>query len=117
MNKVTRTTPREQASPQNGMPEPVPYVYRQQSRRNDWAARIARRNAGGWSQPPAVSAPEETGNVHRRPLMGIMRTLDSFTPRRLAGCALLKDGAARQVAAMPPFGTAGSDLDSTVTLH
>jgi len=41
----------------DGMPEPVPYVYRQQKRRNDWAARIARRNAQGWWQPPAVSAP------------------------------------------------------------
>ncbi len=57
MNKVTKTTPRERTSPQNGMPEPVPYVYRQHKRRNDWAARIARRNAQGWWQPPAVPAP------------------------------------------------------------
>jgi hypothetical protein len=55
MNKVTKTTPRERISPQNGMPEPVPYVYRQQKRRNNWAARIARRNAQVWGQPPAVS--------------------------------------------------------------
>jgi hypothetical protein len=56
MKKVTKTTPRERNSSQNGMPESVPYVYRQQERRNDWAARIARRNAQGWLQPPAVSA-------------------------------------------------------------
>ena len=55
-NKVTKTTPRERFSPQNGMPEPVPYVYRQQNRRNDWAARIARPNAEVW-WPTAVSAP------------------------------------------------------------
>jgi hypothetical protein len=57
MTKVKRVTPREQTSPQNGIPVSVPYVYRQQSRRNDWAARIARRNAQGWWQPPDVPAP------------------------------------------------------------
>jgi len=57
MNKITKATPRERSSPQNGMPEPVRYVYRQQKRRNDWAARIARRNAEGWLPPPAVSVP------------------------------------------------------------
>ena len=56
MAKVKKATPHERTSSQNGMPEPVPYVYRQQSRRNDWAARIARRNAQGWWQPPDAPA-------------------------------------------------------------
>jgi hypothetical protein len=55
MNKVVKAKPRERTSQQNGMPEPVPYVYRQQGRRNDWAARIARRNAQGWRQPPPAA--------------------------------------------------------------
>ena len=79
-NKVTKTTPHERSSPQNGMPEPVPYVYRQQNRRNDWAGRIARPNAEVW-WPTAVSAPEPKANARRRPLIGIMRALDSFTAR------------------------------------
>lgn len=54
--RAAKTAPRERISPQNGLPEPVPYVYRQQSRRNTYAARIARRNAQEWGQPPALSA-------------------------------------------------------------
>jgi hypothetical protein len=54
--RAAKTAPRERTSPQNGLPEPVPYVYRQQKRRNTYAARIARRNAQEWGQPPAVSA-------------------------------------------------------------
>jgi len=46
MNKVTKTTSRGRSS-QNGMPEPVPYVYRQQNRRDDWTARIARPTLAG----------------------------------------------------------------------
>ena len=61
MNKVTKTTPRERTSGQNGMPELVPYVYRQLKRRNDWAARIARRNSQDWSQPPAFSPSKADG--------------------------------------------------------
>jgi hypothetical protein len=45
MSKVPKALPREYSAAQNGMPEPVRYVYRQQDRRNSWAARIARRNA------------------------------------------------------------------------
>ena len=51
--RVVKTTPRERTSLRNGLPEPVLYVYRQQRRRNTYAARIARRNAGGWWLPPA----------------------------------------------------------------
>jgi hypothetical protein len=50
--KVSKAAPRERYSPQNGLPEPVPYVYREQKRRNTYAARIARRNAQGWWQAP-----------------------------------------------------------------
>ena len=45
---------RQRASSQNGLPEPVPYVYGQQTRRNTYAARIAQRNVQGWWQPPAA---------------------------------------------------------------
>src|SRR5690349_24795644 len=51
--KGVSTAPRQRASAQNGLPEPVPYVYGQQTRRNTYAARIARRNVQGW-QPPAA---------------------------------------------------------------
>ncbi len=54
--KALKTTPRERSSSQNGLPESVPYVYRQQKRRNTYAARIAQRNAQVWGQPPAVAA-------------------------------------------------------------
>ncbi len=50
--KATSTAPRQRTSPQNGLPELVPYVYGQQTRRNTYAARIARRNVQGWWQPP-----------------------------------------------------------------
>ena len=53
--KAAKTGPRERASAQNGLPEPVPYVYREQKRRNTYAARIARRNAQGWWQPPDLA--------------------------------------------------------------
>jgi hypothetical protein len=52
--RAVRAAPRRRASAQNGMPEHVPYVYGQQTRRNTYAARIARRNVQGWWQPPAV---------------------------------------------------------------
>jgi hypothetical protein len=45
--KSAKTASRERSSLQNGLPEPVPYVYREQQRRNTYAARIARRNAQG----------------------------------------------------------------------
>jgi hypothetical protein len=41
--KASRPGSREASSPQNGQPETVPYVYRQQ-RGTSYAARIARRN-------------------------------------------------------------------------
>ena len=50
--KGTSIAPRQRTSPQNGLPELVPYVYGQQTRRNTYAARIARRNVQGWWQPP-----------------------------------------------------------------
>jgi hypothetical protein len=52
--KATSTAPRQRTSPHNGLPEPVPYVYGQQTRRNTYAARIARRNVQGWWLPPAA---------------------------------------------------------------
>jgi hypothetical protein len=54
--RAARTTPREAISPRNGLPEHVPYVYRQQEHRNTYAARIARRNARGWWLPPVLPA-------------------------------------------------------------
>jgi hypothetical protein len=51
--KTASAAPRQRTSPQNGLPERVPYVYGQETRRNTYAARIARRNAQGWWQPPA----------------------------------------------------------------
>jgi hypothetical protein len=62
--RAAKAAPRERTPPQNGLPEPVPYVYRQQKRRNTYAARIARRNAQEWGQPPALAAgPDEASNV------------------------------------------------------
>ena len=52
--RAVHIAPRQRASSQNGLPEPVPYVYGQQTRRNTYAARIARRNVQGWWQPPAA---------------------------------------------------------------
>jgi hypothetical protein len=52
--KATSTAPRQRTSPQNGLPELVPYVYGQQARRNTYAARIAWRNIQGWWQPPVA---------------------------------------------------------------
>jgi hypothetical protein len=75
MNKVLKAGPRDRTSPQNGMPEPVPYVYRQQERRNDWAARIARRNAQGWWQPSAALPIRPKPYVHRPNLPVITLTV------------------------------------------
>ena len=55
--KAATIAPRERSSPQNGIPELVPYVYRQQKRRDNDAARTARRNAQGWWKPLAIPAP------------------------------------------------------------
>jgi len=52
--KAARAAPRHSASAQNGLPVLVPYVYGQQTRRNSYAARIARRNVQGLSQPPVA---------------------------------------------------------------
>jgi hypothetical protein len=52
--KGARAAPHQRTPPRNGLPEPVPYVYGQQTRRNTYAARIARRNIQGWWQPPAA---------------------------------------------------------------
>jgi hypothetical protein len=51
--KAQRASARRDTSPQNGLPQRVPYVYGQQTRRNTYAARIARRNTQGWWQRPA----------------------------------------------------------------
>jgi hypothetical protein len=53
--KVAKTAPRDGISTQNGRPENVPYVYRQQQRRNTYAARIAQRNAQESGLSPAVA--------------------------------------------------------------
>jgi hypothetical protein len=52
--KAAKTAPREGSSPRNGLPEPVLYVYREQGRRNTYAARIARRTVERLQQPPAL---------------------------------------------------------------
>ena len=52
--RAVHVASRQRASSQNGLPESVPYVYGQQTRRNTYAARIARRNVEGWWQPPAA---------------------------------------------------------------
>jgi len=52
--KAAHAAARERTSSQNGLPEPVPYVYGQQTRRNTYAARIARRNVQGLCLPPAA---------------------------------------------------------------
>jgi len=52
--KAAHAAPRQRTSPRNGLPEPVPYVYGQQTQRNTYAARIAQRNIQGWWQPPAA---------------------------------------------------------------
>lgn len=58
--RVARTAPRERTSARNGLPEHVPYVYRQQKLRNTYAARIARRNARGWWLPGVLpGGPDE----------------------------------------------------------
>jgi hypothetical protein len=45
--KTTKTAPRERSSPQNGRPELVPYVYRQQKRGSTEAAQAAQVQHGG----------------------------------------------------------------------
>lgn len=60
--KGTNAASHQRTSSQNGLPEPVPYVYGQQTRRNTYAARIAQRNVQGWWQlPAALPEPELTG--------------------------------------------------------
>lgn len=60
--RAVSIAPRQSASQQNGLPQLVPYVYRQQARRNSYAARIARRNVQGAGQPPAaLPRPRVTG--------------------------------------------------------
>lgn len=58
--RAARTTPRDRTSARNGLPEHVPYVYRQQKHRNTYAARIAQRNARGWWRPGVLpGGPDE----------------------------------------------------------
>src|SRR6185437_11807641 len=60
--KGTHAASRQRTSSQNGMPESVPYVYGQQTRRNTYATRIAQRNVQGWGQlPAALPEPKLTG--------------------------------------------------------
>jgi hypothetical protein len=57
--RAASIAPRQSASSPNGLPELVPYVYGQQTRRNSYAARIARRNVQGGCQPAtALPGPE-----------------------------------------------------------
>jgi hypothetical protein len=53
--KGTHAASHQRTSSQNGLPESVPYVYGQQTRRNTYATRIAQRNAQGWWQLPGSS--------------------------------------------------------------
>ena len=52
--RAPRAASRQRTSPQNGLPEHVPYVYGQQARRNTYAGRIAQRNVDGWWLLPAA---------------------------------------------------------------
>jgi hypothetical protein len=52
--KGTHAASHQGTSSRNGMPEPVPYVYRQQGRRQAYATRIAQRNIQGWWRLPAA---------------------------------------------------------------
>jgi hypothetical protein len=56
-NKSASAAARDDGPQQNGQPEPVRYVYRDQRRRNTYAARLARRNTGEWPPPAAGAAP------------------------------------------------------------
>jgi hypothetical protein len=56
MIKSAKTAPRDGVSSRNGMPEQVPYVWRQQERVSTYATRIAQRNAQGSSRLPALMA-------------------------------------------------------------
>jgi len=58
--RAPRAAPRPRTSPQNGLPEQVPYVYGQQTRRNTYAGRIAQRNIDGWWLLPASLRAELT---------------------------------------------------------
>jgi hypothetical protein len=81
--RAARTPPRERISLQNGLPESVPYVYRQQERRNTYAARIARRNAEEWGQPPSLSADaDEAASVAIRTWLGAEILAVSTLPER-----------------------------------
>ena len=62
--KAAHAAPRQRTSARNGLPESVPYVYGQQTRRNTYAARIARRNIQGWWQPPAALPGAEVTRPH-----------------------------------------------------
>ena len=64
-SRAPRTAPRQRTSAQNGMPERVPYVYREQARRNTYAGRIAQRNIDGWWLLPATVRAELTRPVFR----------------------------------------------------
>src|SRR5260370_40896302 len=58
--RAPRAASRQRTSPQNGLPELVPYVYGEQTRRNTYAGRIARRNVDGWWLLPAALRAELT---------------------------------------------------------
>jgi hypothetical protein len=69
--KTASAAPRQRTSPQNGLPERVPYVYGQQTRRNTYAARIARRNApkDGGSHLPLCPSQTSLGRRFLRDLL------------------------------------------------
>lgn len=75
--KAPRTSPRQRTSPQNGLPEHVPYVYGQQTRRNTYAARIAQRNVDGWWLLPDALRAELT----RPALTATMRATTALRSR------------------------------------
>lgn len=60
--RAPRAAPRQRTS-QNGLPERVPYVYGEQTRRNTYAGRIAQRNVDGWWLLPAALRAELTRPV------------------------------------------------------
>jgi hypothetical protein len=58
--RMRRATPGKSGSSQNGLPEQVPYVWGEQTRRNTYAGRIAQRNVDGWWLLPAAVRAELT---------------------------------------------------------
>ena len=95
--RASRAGSREGTSPQNGRPETVPYVYRQQ-RGDSYAARIARRNTEAAALLPAYRA-----------------NLGEYVLRRRSRLALLADPDALGGPSWPGFGELGGSVEGADT--